>query len=158
MGITRGTACFGAFHKQLAVSMFINCCLTHWLKEARPAGAGIKFGVRRKQWRTTTDAGKLPGLFFVVQRVAERPLGSPFAGNVKLLRAQLFTPLRIGFGDFGFAHGYFPIHTTELLPQNPRLNVTVDRHHVDKAGFVAAIVNEVFHTFNRKNLPHEAEE
>jgi hypothetical protein len=71
------------------------------LKEARPAGAGIEFGIRRKQRQSTTGAGVNTRLLIIEQRAAKRPLRPLAAKDAELLRRQPLSPLVVGQFELG---------------------------------------------------------
>ena len=64
----------------------------HRLEEAGPPGAGIEFGLRRKQRQSATNTTINTRLMLIIKSAAEGRLRALGAGDVILFGRQLFAP------------------------------------------------------------------
>jgi hypothetical protein len=103
MRIARGAANLGAAHEPRAILALAHGVRLGRRPEAGPAGAGIEFGIRRKQRRTTAYAFEHPVALFAVERMREGRLGAVLAGDTVLLGREQLSPLLVGLGDFSRA-------------------------------------------------------
>src|SRR5215469_8852990 len=69
------------------------------LPKARPSGAGIEFGLRAKQRRSTANASVEPLRAQFIILIRKRPLSSPLAGHVVLLGRKLPLPFGVTLHD-----------------------------------------------------------
>ena len=104
MRATAGAMDFGAAREQAIVCFSANVTFDYGLKETRPAGAGIKFGVGSEQVEIAGDTPIQPRLMIVPVDSAERPFGAFFARDTVLLGRELFLPLGLGLDDFLHGH------------------------------------------------------
>lgn len=89
-----GAADFGAMHVKTCVFMERYGVFLYTVPKTRPAGAGIKLGVRGEKRRATRDAMVHAILSHVNVLPGKRRLGPAFATDVELLRGQ-FLPKRV---------------------------------------------------------------
>src|SRR5262249_12778330 len=110
MRAARGATDLGAAHEPRTILVFADGVRFGWRTEAGPAGAGIEFGFRPKQWRTATHAVEHALTLFAVERMRERGLGAVLTRDAVLLGVEQLSPLFVGLGDFSGAdrvHGCF---------------------------------------------------
>src|SRR6516225_12317269 len=67
--------------------------------KARPSSAGIEFGLRAIQRRSTANAAVDPLSAQFIILIRKRPLSSPLAGHVVLLGRQLPLPFGVALHD-----------------------------------------------------------
>lgn len=91
---------FGPIHPVTMVRLAEDVLLSHRLKEAGPACAGIKFRFRSKQGQAATNAIINARLMLVIKSAAESRFGALVARDAKLLGCQLLGPFRVGFDNF----------------------------------------------------------
>jgi hypothetical protein len=68
-------------------------------EEARPAGAGLVFGVGREKGSIAAGADKGALALFLVERARAGALGAVLAQDVELLLAQALLPFVLGIVD-----------------------------------------------------------
>src|ERR1700676_764246 len=84
---------FGADHAVADVALFVNVVLRRRLGKARPAAAGIEFGIRFEQRLSAAGADIGAGPPFMLVFAGERPLGRLLAQHRVLHRRQFLPPL-----------------------------------------------------------------
>src|SRR3546814_716588 len=101
MGVAIGAAHLRARHEQRAILVLAHGTVVDRLIEARPAGAGLVFGVGIKQ-RLAAAYAAVEAVFLVVPvRPREGALRAMLARDLILFRRKLLSPLRVGFLDPG---------------------------------------------------------
>src|SRR5262245_26549530 len=107
MRIARCATNLGAAHEPRAILVLAHGARLGRRPEARPTGAGIEFGIRRKERRTAAHALEHAVALFAVERMREGGLGAVLAGDPVLLGREQLSPLFVGLGDFSRAaiHG-----------------------------------------------------
>src|SRR5215204_4364353 len=93
VGAADGAVYLRAAHEEAAVLLRLDVVFVERLPEARPARAGIVFGVRREQGRPAGHAAVDSLLFVVVVLTAEGPLCALHSRDAVLLRGELVLPL-----------------------------------------------------------------
>src|SRR5580698_1017629 len=88
-----------ADHSVADVSLDFHIVFVYWFVKAGPAGAGVKYGIRRKERVAAADAavGSRRGGVFVL--AGKRRLGALLAGHMVFIRRELLFPFGIGFLD-----------------------------------------------------------
>ena len=104
MAAAVGTRDLDAHHAVGGIAVFIDGLGIGGREEARPAGAGIIFGVGSEQVEIAGDTPIQPRLMIVPIGSAERPFGASFARDPVLLGRELFLPFGLGFDDFLHGH------------------------------------------------------
>jgi hypothetical protein len=89
----------GAHHAVRRVAVFLDGVSVERLEEARPSGAGLEFGLRGKQRRTTTDAFVRAVFVAVPVLTREGALGAGLAGDLELFGCEALAPLVVGLGQ-----------------------------------------------------------
>src|SRR4029079_9529493 len=98
MRLTIGAADLRPAHQEFAILVLAQGAVVCRCIEARPARAGIVFGIGAEQRRAASDAFVHAVALLLPARMAEGTLGAMLAGDVILLESQLFRPLSIGLG------------------------------------------------------------
>jgi hypothetical protein len=89
----------GAYHPEATVRRATDILLSHGLKEAGPACAGIELRVGTKQWQPAAYARVEAVLTAVVKDAAEGPLRVMRARDAELLVREVRPPGIVGFND-----------------------------------------------------------
>src|SRR6266852_264639 len=98
----------GSRHAVALVGVVDHRGLVHWLPEARPAGAGLKLGLRTEERLPAAHAGIGTGVLGLPVFSGKRRLRSRLASDVILLWRQLLLPLCFRFADF-FCHDFLRV-------------------------------------------------
>ena len=110
MRAATGADGFRALHKERIVGAVSNRALSDRLPKAGPARAAIIFRAAFEKRGIAAHTMICALRFTVPIRAGKGPLSARFAGDVKLLIAQLFAPF--GFGSLNRPHCivFFPTH------------------------------------------------
>ena len=100
MGIAALTQHLGSRHIQRGIRRHIHAFLRVKGVKARPAGTGIKFGLRTEKSIAATNTIINPLFFPAVILAAEWRLGTLFADYLILLRREYPLPLSVAFNNF----------------------------------------------------------
>jgi hypothetical protein len=82
----------GPAHEERAVGMLAHRDAVERGEKARPAGAGIEFGVGEEQWGAATDAAIGAGALPAPERAGKGAFGAVLVGDVTLRRRQSGAP------------------------------------------------------------------
>src|SRR6516225_285393 len=122
---------FGPHHAVTMVGLFVDMTLHRWLREARPAAAGIELGVGLEQRLPATGADICAGALLMLVFARERPLGRLFAQDRVLHWRQFLAPLGLALFDFAWCR-LGVSHRTSIPgargPLNPHVSCERSNH------------------------------
>src|SRR5579883_675744 len=124
MAGTFGAQDLGADHAVAVVGLLIDMALLRGLRKARPAAAGIEFGVGLEQHLAAAGADIAARALLMLILAGERPFGRLFAQHRILHRCQLAPPFLLALGDLvgrrlAVGHG-FSFELQAASPSSPR--------------------------------------
>src|SRR6185503_18939736 len=99
MSLATGAQNFNAKHSVAQVLVVGDILLCEWLKETRPSGSRIEFGIRGEEREIAAHAGVNAGFFVIVKNTAESAFRPFAAGNLVLLGCKLLAPGFDGLND-----------------------------------------------------------
>src|SRR5580704_14426409 len=102
MRIAAGTTRLGSRHSITVVGVFDDVLAVGCGKEAWPSRSRVKFCVRAKKQRPTTNAVIRSVVVFIPVLASEGALGTAGTGYLILLRSKLLPPLGVGFSNLSF--------------------------------------------------------